>query len=188
MLAHKCTHLKSSLCPSNRNSPRQSANAETFPRHIYVFQYLPRQKNAEAINFLGIFKKDMLPKIKKVYFCLKKKRNVSLNKKVIFVFHTIYTISSISVSGKRNIETMLTLLYSYNWQKFNKINEKRSQEYQSMGPECVTRQINSRILEIILSIQFDFFYPLENLNTLQFDKAFSQRLQNSSQIQMSILH
>ena len=71
------------------------------------------------------------------------KRNVSLNKKVIFVFHTIFKLdfitqiiyciifsyfccSLISVSGKRNIETMLTLLYSYNWQKFNKMNEKRS--------------------------------------------------------------
>ena len=71
------------------------------------------------------------------------KRIVSLNKKVIFVFHTIFKLdfitqiiyciifsyffcSLISVSGKRNIETMLTLLYSYNWQKFNKMNEKRS--------------------------------------------------------------
>ena len=32
---------------------------------------------------------------------------------------------------------MLTLPYLYNWQKLNnKMNEKRSQEYQSMGPEC----------------------------------------------------
>ena len=46
---------------------------------------------------------------------------------------------------------MLTLPYSYNWQKFNnKINEKRSQDYQSMDPEYVTGQINSRILELLL--------------------------------------
>ena len=32
----------------------------------------------------------------------------------------------------------------------NKMNEKRSQEYQSMDPEYVTRQINSRILELLL--------------------------------------
>ena len=47
---------------------------------------------------------------------------------------------------------MLTLSYLYNWQKFNnKINEKRSQEYQSMDPEyVVTGQINSRVLELLL--------------------------------------
>ena len=47
---------------------------------------------------------------------------------------------------------MLTLPYSYNWQKFNnKMNEKRSQEYQSMGPEyVVTGQINSRVMELLM--------------------------------------
>ena len=32
----------------------------------------------------------------------------------------------------------------------NKMNEKRSQEYQSMDPDYVTEQINSRILELLL--------------------------------------
>ena len=32
----------------------------------------------------------------------------------------------------------------------NKMNEKRSQKYQSMDPEYVTDQINSRILELLL--------------------------------------
>ena len=46
---------------------------------------------------------------------------------------------------------MLTLPYSYNWQKVNnKLNEKKSQEYQSMGPVYVTGQTNSHILELIL--------------------------------------
>ena len=45
---------------------------------------------------------------------------------------------------------MFTIPYSYDWQTFNKINEKRSQEYQSMDPEYVTGQINSRILELLL--------------------------------------
>ena len=47
---------------------------------------------------------------------------------------------------------MLTFPYSYNWQKFknHKMNEKRSQEYQSIDPEFVTVQINSCILEILL--------------------------------------
>ena len=110
-----------------------------------------------------------------MYFYLKKRRNVLLNKKVNFVFHTIFKLdfitqiiyciihrclhslfilscSLISVFKKWNTETMLTLPYSYNWQKFNnKMNEKRSQEYQSMGPEyVVTGQINCRVLELLL--------------------------------------
>ena len=41
---------------------------------------------------------------------------------------------------------------SYNWQKFNnKINEKRSQEYQSMDPEYISGEINSHILELLLT-------------------------------------
>ena len=45
------------------------------------------KKNAEVIKFLGILK-IMSPRIK--YFCSRKKSNVSINKKVIFVFHTIF--------------------------------------------------------------------------------------------------
>ena len=53
------------------NSPRQSAN-------IYVSWYLLRQKkkkNAEAMKFLGTLKKYVSKN--KLYFCLKKKSNVS---------------------------------------------------------------------------------------------------------------
>ena len=98
------------------------------------------KKNAEVIKFLGILKKYVSEN--KIYLCSGKKSNVALDKKVIFVFHTnfkldfitqiIYCIihrclyslfilfcSLISVSKKRNIEIMLTLPYSYNWQKFN---------------------------------------------------------------------
>ena len=105
----------------------------------------------------------------KKYFCWKMKSNVFLNKKkVIFVFHPIlrlyfiiqiiyriihrclYSLFIRFCSQKRNIETMLTLPYSYKWQKLNnKMDEKRSQEHQSMYPEYVTGQINSRILELL---------------------------------------
>ena len=65
----------------------------------------------------------------------------------LFILFCFFT----SVSKKWNMETTLTLPYSYNWQKFNnKINEKRSQECQSMDPEYVTGEINSRILEVLL--------------------------------------
>ena len=62
-----------------------------------------------------------------------------------------YFRSLISVCKKRNIKTMLTLPYPYTWQKSNnKMNEKKSQEYQSMDPEYVTGKINSRILDLLL--------------------------------------
>ena len=99
--------------------------------------WLGKKKNAEAIKFLGNLKKY----VSKNEICFfrkgkKKKSNVSLNKKVTFVFHTILKLdfktqiiyciihrclyslfifffcSLILVSKKRNIEAMLTLTYS----------------------------------------------------------------------------
>ena len=62
-----------------------------------------------------------------------------------------YFRSLISVCKKRNIKTMLTLPYPYTWQKSNnKMNEKKSQEYQSMDPEYVTGKINSHIGDLLL--------------------------------------
>ena len=50
------------------------------------------KKIAVPIKLLGILKKYVSKG--KIYFCLKKKSNVSLNKKVIFVFHRIFKIIS----------------------------------------------------------------------------------------------
>ena len=117
---------------SVRNLPRQSANAEAY-LCLYLCICLGKKKNAEGIKFLGILKKYISKN--KMYFCLKKKRNVPLNKKANFVFHTIFKLdfitqivdciihrclyslfkpfcSLMSVFKKRNIETMLTLPYS----------------------------------------------------------------------------
>ena len=97
------------------------------------------KKIADVIKFLGISQKKYVSE-NKIYFCSRKKSNVSLNKKVIFVFHTIFKLdfitqiiyciihrclcshfilfcSLISVSKKWNIETMLIFHYSYNFQK-----------------------------------------------------------------------
>ena len=113
-----------------------------FYRGIFMFFSIclgKKKKNAEVIKFLGILKKYFSEN--KIYFCSRKKSNVSLNKKVIFVFHTIFKLdfitqiiyciihrclcshfilfcSLISVSKKWNIETMLIFPYSYSWQKF----------------------------------------------------------------------
>ena len=96
-----------------------------------------KKNNAEVIQFLGILKKYVSNN--KKCFCSRKKSNFLLNKKVIFVFHTILKLDfitqiiyciihrclcfyfiffpRISVCKKWNIETMLTFRYSYNWQK-----------------------------------------------------------------------
>ena len=51
------------------------------------------KKNAEVIKFLGILKKYVSEN--KINFWSKKKSNVSLNKKVIFVFHKIFKLDFI---------------------------------------------------------------------------------------------
>ena len=110
-----------------------SAAFEAFAEaYLCFFSICLDRKNAEAIKFPGILKINVSKN--KIYFCLKKKSNVSLNKKVIFVFHTIFKLvfitqiiyciihrcmyypfilfcSLILVSNKRNIETMLFQLH-----------------------------------------------------------------------------
>ena len=49
-----------------------------------------KKKNTDAFKSTEIFKK--CTSKNKIYFCLKKKSNVSLNKKVIFGFHTIFKL------------------------------------------------------------------------------------------------
>ena len=148
-----------------------SAAFEAFAEaYLCFFSICLDRKNAEAIKFPGILKIKVSKN--KIYFCLKKKSNVSLNKNVIFVFHTILKLDFITQINcfihrclyslfilslflyqfhANGTMKVLTLPYSYNWQKFNnKINEKRSHAYQSMYPECVTGQINSRIVDLLL--------------------------------------
>ena len=50
------------------------------------------KKNAEVIKFLGILK-NMSPKIK--YIFVQERKEMFLNKKVIFVFHTIFKLDFI---------------------------------------------------------------------------------------------
>ena len=63
-------------------------------RHIYVFSICLGKKNAKVIKFLGILKKYISEN--KICFCSRKKSNVSLNKKVIFVFHTIFKLDFVT--------------------------------------------------------------------------------------------
>ena len=73
--------------------PQQLANAEAFAEAYLCFLVsASANKNAEAIKYSGILKK-YVSKNKK-YFCLKKKRNIPLNKKVNFAFHTIFKLDS----------------------------------------------------------------------------------------------
>ena len=130
--------MKQKTYNSVQNSPRQSANAEAY----LFFSICLNKKNGKAIKFLGMLKKYVSKN--KIYFCLKKKkRNNQLNKKVIFVFHTIFKLDFtmqiiysiihiflyslfILFCSLISVFKFLTLLYSYNWQKFNnKMNKKK---------------------------------------------------------------
>ena len=53
------------------------------------------KKIAEVIKFLGISKKYVSEN--KIDFCSRKKSNVSLNKKIIFVFHKIFKLDFITL-------------------------------------------------------------------------------------------
>ena len=108
-------------------------------------------------------------------------------------FISYFFCSLLSVSKKWNRETVLPFLYSYNWQKFrnHKMNEKRSQEYQSMDPESVTGQINSRILELLLRRFCCLIFALSRKILIWFSliKRFTNDYKRySSHLQMSILH
>ena len=72
-----------------------SAAFESFAEGYLCFFSicLAKKKNAKAIKFLGILKKYVSKN--KLHFCLKNKSNVSLNKKVIFVFHKIFKLDFI---------------------------------------------------------------------------------------------
>ena len=66
-----------------------------------------------------------------------------------FSFHT-FVVPLCQFSKKRDIERILTLPYSSKWKKFNKMNEKGSLRCQGVGPEYVTGQINSLVLQLFL--------------------------------------
>ena len=62
-----------------------------------------------------------------------------------YILLPYFCCSLITVSKKLDIERILTLTYSYKWQNFNKINERKSQGYQSVGPDYVAEEISSLI-------------------------------------------
>ena len=82
-----------------------------FCRDISIFfSICLGKKNAEAIKCLiRILKKHVAKN--KIYFCFKKKRNVLLNKKVIFVSHTIFNIYCII--HRRLYSLFILLSFSY---------------------------------------------------------------------------
>ena len=80
----------------------QSAIFTSAAFEAFAEAYLPfsvsasadTKKTVEVIKFLVILKKYVSKN--KIYFCSRKKSNVSLNKKVIFVFHTISKLDFIT--------------------------------------------------------------------------------------------
>ena len=70
-----------------------SGTLEAFAKTYLWFLVSVSAKNAEVMKFLGILKKYVSEK--KIYFCSRKKSNFLLNKKVTFVFHTIFNLDFI---------------------------------------------------------------------------------------------
>ena len=64
----------------------------------------------------------------------------------IFLYSLSTLLFSYISSKKLDIERILTLPYSHKWQKFNKTNERKTQECQSADAEYVAEQINSLTL------------------------------------------
>ena len=109
--------------------------------------------------------------------------------KKLFLSFTQFSnlISYPQISEKRNIETMLTFPCSYNWQKCNnKMNEKRSQEYQSIDPQYVTGQINSHILELLLRQFFCLIFC--TVSKILICLSLIKRFPNKWHLKVSILH
>lgn len=68
---------------------------------------------------------------------------------ICFLF-SYFCHSIIPVSKTQDIERMLTLLYQYKRQKFDKMNEKRSLGYQHVSTKYVTGLINNLTLQLLL--------------------------------------
>ena len=151
--------------------PRPPANVEGFTEAYLLFIICLGKKNAETIEFLGILKTFLCNNKKYVFLFTKKEMSCFIKKGIFIYLHNLQTFmtqsftvlttgiylllsyfscSPILVFKTRDTERMLTLLYEYKCQKFNKMNEKRSLGYQHVGAEYVTGQINSLILQLLL--------------------------------------
>ena len=66
----------------------------------------------------------------------------------------LFSLSVFKKQHRKNVNPSLFMELT------NKMNEKRSREYQNMGPEYVTWQINSRILELLLKRFYCLIFAL----------------------------
>ena len=157
---------------------------------------LGKKRNVKVIKFLGILKNYVYES--KRYVFSRKKSNVSLNKKVIFVFHTIFKLdfimqiiyciihrclcshfilfcSLISVSKKWNIETMLTFPYSYNWQKLT--TKWMKKEARSIRVWTLNMQLG-KLIVVFWSYFWDNFVVFAFLLSTSIDPASSGSYKN----------
>ena len=138
---------------------------------------------------MGIFKKYVSKN--KIYFCLKKRTNASPNKKVTFVFHTIFKLDFIIqiiyfIIHRCLYSIFILFLFFYEFlpnEHRNNVNPslfiqlakllqqnewKKKPGVLEYDPEYVTGQINSCILELLLRwfCHLIFAPPRKNLNML----------------------
>ena len=103
------------------------------------------KKNAEVIKFLGFLKKYVSEN--KIYFCSRKKSNVSLNKKVIFVFHTIFKLDFITQIFYCMIHRCLFCSFHTIFVLFKKIGIHSMQGWTATTRHGVTRKRSTKRLK-----------------------------------------
>ena len=149
-----------------------SAAFEVFAGAYLCFLVSASAKKMPRIKFLGT-SKNMSPRIK--YIFVWKKKAMFRTSRIFSWFHNADHLLYYSQMSVFSFHTSFVLLYqflrnrTYNWQKFNnKMNEKKKLGVSEYGhPGYVTRQINSRLLDLLLSdIIVWFLHRLENLNML----------------------
>ena len=127
-----------------------SAGFEAFGEaYQCFFSICLGKKTDEVITFLGILKKYVSEN--KLYFCSRKKSNILLNKKVIFVFHTIFKLDFITqiiycIIHRCLHSLFILFLFSY-------INFLEREHRNNVNPSQFHGTIVVRIIALCLFIQ-----------------------------------
>ena len=115
-----------------------SAAFETFAAAYLCFQYLRQQNKKNLKKYVSE---------NKIYICSRKKSNVSLNKKVIFVFHTIFKLDFITQIFYCMIHRCLFCSFHTIFVLFKKIGIHSMQGWAATTRHGVTRKRSTKRLK-----------------------------------------
>ena len=107
-----------------------------------VFIITLGKKTVEVIEFLRTMENCFL-RVKKYLFCLKRKRNVLLNEKVIFVFHMIFKLDFMTQLFTV-LSTDVCILFSYFCYSLIPVSKKRDMERILILPISASGKISTK--------------------------------------------